>query len=149
VAVELWKNSVSFYAVKVPFYKSVNFDLDFDVRDYVQIWDPEQSGSATTRIQIVPWILIRIRLKGWIRIWNTAFKIKFKILNIACLGETLPPHLSPFVGERRVGDYIPPEEKQLDTSTTTDNMLDQEEEEEEMSDNTEASHCVLDSIIIG
>merc|ERR1712203_1296755 len=30
------------------------------------------------------------------------------------LGETLPPHLSPFIAERRVGDYVPPEEKKLD-----------------------------------
>merc|ERR1712083_220291 len=29
------------------------------------------------------------------------------------LGETLPPHLSPFIAERRVGDYVPPEEKKL------------------------------------
>ena len=32
------------------------------------------------------------------------------------LGETLPPHLSPFVSERerRVGDYVPPEQKALE-----------------------------------
>ena len=29
------------------------------------------------------------------------------------VGEPLPPHLSPFISERRVGDYIPPEEKKL------------------------------------
>merc|ERR1712179_846496 len=29
------------------------------------------------------------------------------------LGADLPPHLSPFIAERRIGDYIPPEEKQL------------------------------------
>ena len=30
------------------------------------------------------------------------------------VGEALPPHLSPFVSEdRRVGDYIPPEEKEM------------------------------------
>ena len=30
------------------------------------------------------------------------------------VGEPLPPHLSPFVSEdRRVGDYIPPEEKEM------------------------------------
>ncbi len=41
------------------------------------------------------------------------------------VGETLPAHLSPFVStERRVGDYVPPEERRL-------LGLDQEEEEEE------------------
>ena len=30
------------------------------------------------------------------------------------LGEMLPPHLSPFIKEeRRIGDYVPPEEKEL------------------------------------
>ncbi|TRY74743.1 hypothetical protein TCAL_00552 [Tigriopus californicus] len=29
------------------------------------------------------------------------------------VGEVLPPHLSPFIADRRVGDYIPPEEKEL------------------------------------
>lgn len=29
------------------------------------------------------------------------------------LGEILPPHLSPFIADRRVGDYIPPEERKL------------------------------------
>ena len=30
------------------------------------------------------------------------------------LGEMLPPHLSPFIKEeRRIGDYIPPEEKEM------------------------------------
>ena len=29
-------------------------------------------------------------------------------------GEILPPHLSPFMkDERRIGDYVPPEEKKL------------------------------------
>ncbi len=48
-------------------------------------------------------------------------------------GETLPPHLSPFVGERRVGDYIPPEERQLTATGDTPDVaaLEQEEEEEE------------------
>merc|ERR1711981_1306255 len=30
------------------------------------------------------------------------------------VGEPLPPHLSPFISEeRRIGDYMPPEEKEL------------------------------------
>merc|ERR1712073_116974 len=46
------------------------------------------------------------------------------------LGETLPAHLSPFVSdrERRVGDYVPPEQKALE-----ENIEDGEEEEEEES----------------
>ncbi len=49
------------------------------------------------------------------------------------VGETLPPHLSPFVGERRVGDYIPPEEKQLtgDLDTSLPSLQEEEEDEEE------------------
>merc|ERR1711892_1559837 len=31
------------------------------------------------------------------------------------LGETLPPHLSPFTQEYRIGDYVPPEQRALDT----------------------------------
>merc|ERR1719228_1216205 len=30
------------------------------------------------------------------------------------LGETLPPHLSPFLAERRIGDYVPPEQRILE-----------------------------------
>merc|ERR1712228_899651 len=45
------------------------------------------------------------------------------------LGETLPPHLSPFIAERRVGDYVPPEQKKLEEGVKDDG--EQEEEEEE------------------
>ena len=50
------------------------------------------------------------------------------------LGETLPAHLSPFVSERerRVGDYIPPEQKALE-----ENLEEGEEEEEEDEDSNE------------
>merc|ERR1711955_156661 len=46
------------------------------------------------------------------------------------LGETLPPHLSPFVSERerRVGDYVPPEQKALEEGKVQE---DQEEEDNE------------------
>jgi len=46
------------------------------------------------------------------------------------LGETLPAHLSPFVSdrERRVGDYVPPEQRALE-----ENIEEGEEEEEEES----------------
>ncbi len=55
-------------------------------------------------------------------------------------GETLPPHLSPFVGERRVGDYIPPEERQLTATADTPDVaaLEQEEEEEEEEEEDES-----------
>jgi len=52
------------------------------------------------------------------------------------LGETLPPHLSPFIVERRVGDYVPPEEKALREAEEKgeqkkEEKETQEEEEEE------------------
>jgi pescadillo protein len=60
---------------------------------------------------------------------------------LCCLptGETLPPHLSPFVGERRVGDYIPPEERQLTADTPDVAALEQEEQEEEEEEESEMS----------
>lgn len=48
------------------------------------------------------------------------------------LGETLPAHLSPFVSdrERRVGDYVPPEQKALE-----ENIQEGDEEEESNDEN--------------
>merc|ERR1711973_917530 len=57
------------------------------------------------------------------------------------LGETLPAHLSPFVVERRVGDYVPPEEEEEeeggDEAEEEEEDDDGEEEEEEESDGEE------------
>jgi len=46
------------------------------------------------------------------------------------LGETLPPHLSPFLQERRIGDYVPPEQKKLEG-------MEEEEEDDEVVDGDE------------
>jgi len=46
------------------------------------------------------------------------------------LGETLPPHLSPFIQERRIGDYVPPEQLALEGESNEK----QEEEEEDVDD---------------
>merc|ERR1712025_1350093 len=48
------------------------------------------------------------------------------------LGETLPPHLSPFVSERerRVGDYVPPEQKALEGGKVQ-NLEDEDRDEED------------------
>jgi len=46
------------------------------------------------------------------------------------LGETLPAHLSPFVVERRVGDYVPPEEKALKAAEEKGEQPEEEEEED-------------------
>jgi len=46
------------------------------------------------------------------------------------LGETLPPHLSPFIAERRVGDYVPPEQKKLEEGVKDDGEQEEEEEED-------------------
>ena len=53
------------------------------------------------------------------------------------LGETLPAHLSPFVSdrERRVGDYVPPEQKALEENLEEGG----EEEEEESNDENEGA----------
>jgi len=50
------------------------------------------------------------------------------------LGETLPPHLSPFIADRRVGDYVPPEEKKLEDGQVgkSDEEGESEEEAEEV-----------------
>jgi len=45
------------------------------------------------------------------------------------LGETLPPHLSPFTQEFRIGDYVPPEEKDLGQENEKENDSEVEGEE--------------------
>ena len=61
------------------------------------------------------------------------------------MGEILPPHLSPFVdvSSRRIGDYIPPEEKRLlgmeDEAAKRDKDKAKEEEEEEDSEEEDES----------
>merc|ERR1712080_786766 len=52
------------------------------------------------------------------------------------LGETLPPHLSPFIADRRAGDYVPPEEKKL-IEGSKEGEEDVEEEESENEDEEE------------
>ena len=42
----------------------------------------------------------------------------------------MPPHLSPFIAERRVGDYVPPEQKKLEEGVKDDGEQEEEEEEE-------------------
>jgi len=59
------------------------------------------------------------------------------------LGETLPPHLSPFIAERRVGDYVPPEQKKLEEGVKEDG--EEEEEEEENEDEEESDGDEIDS----
>merc|ERR1739838_948321 len=48
------------------------------------------------------------------------------------VGEPLPPNLSPFISEeRRVGDYVPPEEKEMLGLNSKKEVLEQEKEPEE------------------
>merc|ERR1712242_329221 len=56
------------------------------------------------------------------------------------VGETLPPHLSPFVdaSARRVGDYVPPEEQALlEGDKEIENEDEEESEEEDEEENEE------------
>merc|ERR1712227_590952 len=55
------------------------------------------------------------------------------------LGETLPPHLSPFVSERerRVGDYVPPEQHALEEGKVQEDQEDSGNEDEEVDDSDE------------
>lgn len=59
------------------------------------------------------------------------------------LGETLPPHLSPFIAERRVGDYVPPEQKKLEDGVKDDG--EEEEEEDEKAEEEESDGDEIDS----
>jgi len=61
------------------------------------------------------------------------------------LGETLPPHLSPFIAERRVGDYVPPEQKKLEEGVKDDGEQEEEEEEEENGEEEESDGEEVDS----
>jgi len=58
------------------------------------------------------------------------------------LGETLPPHLSPFLAERRIGDYVPPEQKKLEGENADEeeeeNEEDDDEEEEDLEDEADS-----------
>merc|ERR1712042_125952 len=53
------------------------------------------------------------------------------------LGETLPPHLSPFTQEYRGGDYIPPEQKALDGENVDGPGEDESEEDVSEQENEE------------
>ena len=54
------------------------------------------------------------------------------------MGEPLPPHLSPFISEeRRVGDYVPPEEKEMLGLNAKKDILEQEKEPEESEEEVE------------
>jgi len=56
------------------------------------------------------------------------------------LGETLPPHLSPFIAERRIGDYVPPEErKQLEEGAEEEENEDEEDDDDDEEENVEDS----------
>jgi len=57
------------------------------------------------------------------------------------LGETLPPHLSPFIAERRIGDYVPPEEQKLNEE---EDKVEGESEEEEEGEEEEDADETLD-----
>jgi len=56
------------------------------------------------------------------------------------VGEPLPPHLSPFIKEeRRVGDYVPPEEKEMLGLNAKKDVLVQDKQEESDEEETEES----------
>jgi len=54
------------------------------------------------------------------------------------LGETLPPHLSPFIQERRLGDYVPPEQLALEGEKAEEEEEEEENEELEEEDETDS-----------
>jgi pescadillo protein len=53
------------------------------------------------------------------------------------LGETLPPHLSPFLAERRIGDYVPPEQRKLEEGEKAEEEEEEEDDEDEEEDEEE------------
>ncbi|CAB4061990.1 PES1 [Lepeophtheirus salmonis] len=55
------------------------------------------------------------------------------------IGEMLPPHLSPFIADRRIGDYAPPEEVNLFQSSESTAKEDEEVDDVEMEDEEDLS----------
>jgi len=60
------------------------------------------------------------------------------------LGETLPPHLSPFIAERRVGDYVPPEQKKLEEGIKEDAEAEEEDEDENAEEESDGDEIESD-----
>ena len=64
------------------------------------------------------------------------------------VGEPLPPHLSPFISEeRRVGDYVPPEEKEMLGLNAKKEVLEQEKEPEESEEEDEVIFFVTKIVL--
>jgi len=61
------------------------------------------------------------------------------------LGETLPPHLSPFTQEFRIGDYVPPEQKELEEENKEEKVESSEEDGEEEGEEEEMDKDESDS----
>merc|ERR1712025_173939 len=61
------------------------------------------------------------------------------------LGETLPPHLSPFTQEFRIGDYVPPEQKELEEENKEEKVESSEEDGEEEGEEEEMGKDESDS----
>lgn len=61
------------------------------------------------------------------------------------LGETLPPHLSPFTQEFRIGDYVPPEQKELEEENKEGKVESSEEDGEEEGEEEEMDKDESDS----
>ena len=60
------------------------------------------------------------------------------------MGETLPPHLSPFIAERRVGDYVPPEQKKLEEGIKEDAEAEEEDEDEDAEEESDGDEIESD-----
>jgi pescadillo protein len=107
--------TITHQVIRIQYHQTLDNNPPFQISDR-----PSVSDAVLGRFYVQPqWVFDSINRRD--RCSEADF----------ALGEPLPPHLSPFVAERRLGDYVPPEQRALEEGAKEEKAEDEEEEEED------------------